>query len=55
MKVLSVTLIIDEKLGPKYPVEDYSNIISNAIVDELEVDIIDGNVNMFELGMEMLK
>lgn len=48
MKVLSVTMIIDEKTK-SFTADEYAETISSAIVDNLDVDIFDGNVNLFDI------
>ncbi len=49
MKILTITIILEENDGENYDVETFNNIITEAITGNTTVNILDGNINMFEI------
>ena len=49
MKILTVTIILEENERENYDVETFNNIITEAITDNTTVNILDGHINMFEI------
>ncbi|MBD5289055.1 MAG: hypothetical protein HDS26_00020 [Bacteroides sp.] len=49
MKILTVTIILEENEGENYDVETFNNIITEAITGNTSVNILDGNISMFEI------
>lgn len=52
MKILTITIILEENKGENYDVQTFNNIITEAITDNTTARIMDGNINMFEIKKE---
>ena len=51
MKILTATIILQENEDEKYDVDTYNHIITEAIIDNTTANILDGNINMFEVTL----
>ena len=51
MKILTATIILQENEDEKYDVDTYYHIITEAIIDNTTANILDGNINMFEVTL----
>lgn len=52
MKILTITIILEENKGENYDVQTFNNIITEAITDNTTARIMDGNISMFEIKKE---
>lgn len=51
IKVINLSIAVKEPDGHNYHQAQYQEVIANALVDKLDVGIIDGSLNIFNIDL----